>query len=127
VTRNARSLHTLQTSCIRHTTAILSAACGRVWPWLLRKPWRRAGTTTSIQRQFAPMSRERENRGFINDLAARRVGSPPKFIVSVMLEAGLADRLRPHRPVKRRSKSLPKADDHQPVTYLAACDKRNFY
>jgi hypothetical protein len=25
------------------------------------------------------------------------------------------------------SKSLPKADDHQPVTYLAACDKRNFY
>jgi hypothetical protein len=39
------------------------AECGRVWPLLLRRPWRRAGTTISIQPRFVPRSRQRGQKG----------------------------------------------------------------
>jgi transposase len=39
------------------------AASGRAWPSLSPKQWPRAGTTTSIAPRFAPVSRQRAERG----------------------------------------------------------------
>ncbi len=85
-------------------------ASGRAWRSLSLRRWRRAGTTTSTRTTVrAHVSAAGGKGGFINELlAARGAGSPVKFIVSAMPEAGPSPSIS--RRAKRRTAKLRRAD-----------------